>query len=58
MISAADFTVQRVMLNLRYQAENWEFATELLRAGVLKMAENVLAFVIDDMAKARHLIGG
>jgi len=27
--SAADFTVQRVMLNLRYQAENWEFATEL-----------------------------
>lgn len=31
LISAADFTVQRVMLNLRYQAENWEFATELLQ---------------------------
>ncbi|MGP9800094.1 hypothetical protein [Rheinheimera sp. NSM] len=34
LISAADFTVQRVMLNLRYQAENWEFAAELLQERV------------------------
>jgi hypothetical protein len=27
--SAADFTVQRVMLNLRYHGEHWEFASEL-----------------------------
>ncbi|HSG52814.1 MAG TPA: hypothetical protein VLA40_11985, partial [Rheinheimera sp.] len=27
--TAADFTVQRVMLSLRYQAEKWEFASEL-----------------------------
>lgn len=29
LISAADFQVQRVMLNMRYQGEHWELASEL-----------------------------
>ena len=33
-------------------------AVELERAGVLKMADNGIDFVIDDMAKARYLLGG
>lgn len=55
-LTSGKFTVQRVMLNMRYQAENWEFASELQQERVKTAGFFAPQFVRQQLGQGGYLL--